>query len=547
MPGLSFGAEEEAYAWRTGRPNPAPPTVVGPIRSIVQQKINAQTAVSNQQRIASGVNVPQASGVGYWAPLAPPPPPPPPMPIPKLGEDPYLRGGGDPFRAFQVPGTSPVGDFMDLFRPEAQKPPVNLFNFGLPEEQVTDQMGIERKREELAAQKSRENRETVNMKLDEIRQVEQKQAKDSTLPAEERQALQALKLQLLELPTMVSQDELNPIRIMLRNLGTRADYRIEMTAWKNSKNRAQGLELPTPFPTTGEEFDDMGGLGGFISQPTSKTAGDFDRTPAIFGKLITRDANGVETIVTAQDWIAARIADTKPLPTDDPQTRALKARAAADLISTLSFADKYNSFAQKRDAGYRVQLDSSGNPVAAYILKPDEDALKNLVGEILTDTATLNVVGPIEDWMEAYALERLAIANNATGPYGTGQSSGGGGGGYSRSYGGGGGYGGYGGGGGQITTYYPTDAEVLEPAVGVARARLGRSLTPEEEADFVSFFRGIESSILAAGGAISRVDPQAQAIVWLDNKLSEEAKGQQAGRFIVALMNAFRTGNLNVG
>lgn len=544
MPGITFGAEEEAYAYRTGRATPAPPSIVGDARTILNQKLQAANLANNQQRIATGTNVPQASGTGYWAPLPVNFPLNAPeqkiLPLQSVNDmrDPYFQNSAnDPFRAFQLsPLANDNQDVMtgfDLFTKD-RKTTTGLFSEMTPEQQ------------EKAAQKSRENREYVDRKNRIVAEVENIQAKDPNLPASEREALHAIKYEMATMRTKDVNNDLNPIIIALRNLGTRSQYRIQQAEWKKNKTAGNSLNLPGALPTTAEEFDDMGGLGGFLTQsPANKTAGDFDRTPAIFGKLITRDENGVETIISAEDWVAARIADTKPLPNDTPEERRRKEKLAADWIATLAFADKYNSFAQKRDAGYRVQLDSNGNPVRAYFLKPDEDALKNLAAEILTDMGTHNIVGPIEDWIQAYAEARQDLAANATGIYGTGQGSGnsGYGGGYYRG-GGGGGYGG--GGGGQITTYYPTEAEVLEPAEGVARARLGRGLTDDEKADFIAFFRGIESSVLAAGGAIGRLDPQAQAIAWLESKLNEEARGQQAGKFIVALMNAFRTGNLNV-
>jgi uncharacterized membrane protein YgcG len=543
---IGFGAEEEAYAYRTGRAAPAPPSIVGDARTILNQKLQAANLANNQQRIATGVNVPQASGVGYWAPIsqnmAPIQLPPPPEQLKPLNQyqDPYFKNSAnDPFRAFQL---SPLAQDnqnvmtgFDLFTKDRATTTY-----------LYDNMTAEEKAK--AEEKSRENRAYVARKERVVKEVENVQAKDPNLPAAEREALNAIKLELSQMKAKDVNNDLNPIIVALRNLGTRAQYRIEFSAWKKNKSAGTSMALPQALPTTAEEFDQVGGLGGFLTQgSTTKTAGDFDRTPAIFGKLITRDENGVETIITAEDWIAARIADTKPLPNDTPEERRRKEKLAADWIATLAFADKYNSFAQKRDAGYRVQLDSNGNPVRAYFLKPDEDALKNLAGEILSDMGTHNIVGPIEDWIQAYAEARNDLAADATGIFGTGQSSSGNSG--SGYYGGGGYRGGGGGGGGGYstpTTYYPTEAEVLEPAEGVARARLGRGLTDEEKADFVSFFRGIEASVLAAGGMLARLDPQAQAIVWLQSKLDEEARGQQSGRYVVALMNAFRSGNLNV-
>lgn len=459
-------------------------------------------------------------------------------------QDPYFQrqnSANDPFKAFQL---SPLANEdeevmtgFDLFTKDRKKTS-ELFTNMTPEQQ------------EKAAQKSRENREYVDRKSRIVSEVENVQAKDPNLPAMEREALNAIKLQLSQMRVKDVNNDLNPVVITLKNLGTRAQYRIEQAAWKKNKTAGPSMAVPSvSLPTTAEEFDQMGGLGGFLTQGSaSKTAGDFDRTPAIFGKLITRDANGVESIISAEDWVAARIADTKPLPGDSPEERRRKEKLAADWIATLSFSDKYNSFAQKRDAGYRVQLDSNDKPIRAYFLKPDEDALKNLTAEILSDMATHNIVGPVEDWIAAYAQQREELGDNATGIFGNGQASNQGSSGYSRGggYYGGGGYGGGGGGGG----FMATDPALLKMNVdSIARARMGRSLTAEESAEFIAYYHSLERAFFdnyRSGADSTRVDPEAQAVAWIESRMNKEAAGQQAGNYIVALMNAFRSGNLNV-
>lgn len=456
-----------------------------------------------------------------------------------LYEDPYYRAqnsASDPFKAFQLsPMANQNEDVLtgfDLLTKDRDKTS-QLFTDMTPEQQ------------EKAAQKSRENREYVDRKSRIVSEVENVQAKDANLPALEREALTALKFQLSQMRMKDVNNDLNPIVVALKNLGTRSQYRIEFANWKKNKTAGTSMSLPQALPTTSEEFDQVGGLGGFLTQgSTSKNTDDFDRTPSIFGKLITRDDNGVETIISAEDWVAARIADTKPLPTDSPQERARKEKLAADWIATLAFSDKYNSFAQKRDAGYRVQLDSDGNPVRAYFLKPDEDALKNLTAEILNDMGTHNIVGPVEDWIQAYAEQRQDLAQDATGIFGTGQSSSSGtGGSYGRSY-GGGGYGGGGGGGGY--RFLQTDPEFLKMTIdGIARARMGRSLTNEEALEFINYYHSIEQAVYGSGDDGTRLDPEARAVAWIESRMTRESAGQQAGQFITALMNMLRTGNFN--
>jgi uncharacterized membrane protein YgcG len=535
----TFGAEEEAYAYRTGRAAPAPPSIVGQARSILTEKLRAANLVNNQQRIATGRNVPQASGVGYRAPISNQMAPVrrPVEPEPRRDTRRTVRdyeNDNSIFRPFGAEQPEVMTGF-DLYTKDREKTTL-LYQNMTPEQQAK------------AEAKSRENRQYLATKEKIVRDVENIQGKDANLPIAEREALNAIKLELAQMRTKDVLNELNPVVVALKNLGTRAQYRIEQAAWKQNKKSGSSMTVPqVGLPTTGEEFDEMGGLGGFLTQSnTSKTADDFDRTPAIFGKLITRDANGVESIISAEDWIAARIADTKPLPNDTPDERRRKERLAADWISTLAFADKYNSFAQKRDAGYRVQLDSNGNPVRAYLLKPDEDALKNLTAEILTDMATHNVVGPIEDWIQAYAESRDEVGDVATGVYGNGQDSGSSGSGRGYGYGGGYGGGGYGGGGdsGGATL---TDPELLKMSIdSIARARMGRSLTQAESLEFINYFHEMEKAFVASrmnGADASRLDPEAQAVAWIESRMTKESAGQQAGQFIQALMAAIRSGN----
>jgi hypothetical protein len=398
--------------------------------------------------------------------------------------------------------------------------------------------------QEANANKSRDTREDLSRKQDVINKVNEVFAKDPTLPAEEREAAAEIGRALKYTSEGGQYAETNPLVVQLRNLGTRAEFRIMLNEWKTGKTgAASGTQILLPagadLQATGEDIDAAGGLGGFLQQSGGKSS-DYDSSPSRFGYVIRKGDDGLDQIIKAEDWVTAKMTDLMPAPGDSQDELNRKAAESADLISTLAFADKYASFAKKRDAGYRIQLDSNGNPIKAYLANDDKVALQNLLNDVLMMQEG-GVIAPVEDFMKAYADERRGIAEVATGVYGdgSGSSSGGGYGGY----GGGGGYGGSGGGGAQQA--YQTDPELLKVTVdGIARARMGRSLTNEEALAFIEHFHSIEAAIYASGGTFTKFDPEAQAVAWIESRMTKESAGQQGGKFIVALMNMLKSGNL---
>lgn len=388
-------------------------------------------------------------------------------------------------------------------------------------------------------------REDLGQKQNLINEIETTQSKDGTLPAEEKEALRVLRKQLLFESGQFN--ELDPLVVSIKNLGTRAEFRKKMLDWKSGKT---GTQTPNVVPwmgvdmsATGEDIEDAGGLGGFLQQSTSSKAGNFDGTPDQFGYLIHTDNDGVDHIIRAEEWMNLKLADLTPAPGDTREELDRKAAGAADLIATLSFADKYNSFAKKRDAGYRIQLDADGNPVKAYIHNDDKVALANLVKDVMS-MQEAGYIAPVEEFMKAYADERRGIAEDATGVYGDGQDSGGG----YRSGGGGFYGGGYSGGdNGGVTL---EDPELLKMSVdSIARARMGRSLTNEEALEFINYYHSAQAAFVANirnGADATRLDPEAQAVAWIESKMVKESSGQQAGQLVAALMQAMRGGGLNI-
>lgn len=390
---------------------------------------------------------------------------------------------------------------------------------------------------ETAVRKSQEN---LGKRSKIVETAAKAQAADPTIPIEEK-ALFAELSEAWKYGT-AGFDEMNPVAIAIKNLGTRASYRKMAADWTKTRkgSKTTGGGLPSWMPdATGEEIDEAGGLGGFMAQNQGAT-GVFDTSPELFDMIITRDADGVESIISAEDWVRAKIADTRVDPNDSPQEAAAKRRLAGNLIQTLAMADVYGSYAQKRDAAYRVVLDANGEAVAGYLEKPDVAALQNLVSQVINSNMSSNETFAVEDWIEAYALERDAIGRETEGPGATSQGGGyRGGGGY-----GGGGYGGGGGGGG--SGYQFTSAETLKSMVdGIARSRLGRVLTSEEIAGFVAHYHSLERAFVdnyRNGADATRVEPESEAAAWIETRLMSEQAGQQAGKYAMLLRQLFATG-----
>lgn len=389
---------------------------------------------------------------------------------------------------------------------------------------------------EAAVRRSQEN---LGRRSKILEDAQKKQAADPTMPAEE-------KAQLAELGDAwkwgtAGFDELNPVAIAIKNLGTRAEYRKMLADWTKSKkgSKTTGGGLPSWMPdATGEEVDEAGGLGGFMAQQQG-TMGTFDTSPDLFDMIISRDDDGVDHIMSAEDWVRAKVADTRVDPNDSPEEAAAKRRLAGNLIQTLAMADVYGSYAQKRDAAYRVVLDENGEAVAGYLEKPDVAALQNLVAQVINSNMSSNETFAIEDWIEAYALERDSIGRETEGPGDTGGRGSG-----RAGYGGygGGGYGGGGGGGG----YQLTSPETLKSMVdGIARSRLGRVLTANEVAAFVAHYHSLERAFVdnyRLGADATRVEPESEAAAWIETTLMNEQAGQQAGKYVMLLRQLFSSG-----
>ncbi len=397
--------------------------------------------------------------------------------------------------------------------------------------------GLRIEKSEAAVRRSQEN---LGKRSKIVEDAAKAQAADPTIPAQEKQDFAELS-EAWKWGT-AGFNEMNPIAIAIKNLGTRASYRKMYADWAKTRkgSKTTGGGLPSWMPdATGAEVDEAGGLGGFMDQNKGAT-GVFDTSPELFDMIITRDKDGVESVISAEDWVRAKIADTRVDPDDSPQEAAQKRRLAGNLIQTLAMADVYSSYAQKRDAAYRVVLDENGEAVAGYLEKPDVAALQNLVSQVINSNMSSNETFAVEDWIEAYAVERDSIGRETEGPGNTSQGSSGYGGGY-----GGGGYGGGGGGGG--SGYQFTSGETLKSMVdGIARSRLGRVLTSDESAAFIAHYHSLERAFVdnyRLGADATRIEPESEAAAWIETTLMKEQAGQQAGKYAMLLRQLFSSGS----
>lgn len=220
---------------------------------------------------------------------------------------------------------------------------------------------------------------------------------------------------------------------------------------------------------------------------------------------------------------------------------------AGPLIWALTALGAYGGGSDKY-AGDRVQQvkGKDGQPqLVGHWTIDDANALHaylpQLVGLQIQQAESGQAPKDIETIIADQALARTQEVKTL----GTGGSDGSGGGGY-RHYGGGGG----GGGGGTGAVRY-TDSEQLKSFVdSIARARMGRVLTTEESAGFVAFYHGLEDQMAAqyyAGKSNTQLDPESQAVGWIESRFRNEAAKQQSATYYEALQGLIQTGSLGGG
>lgn len=165
----------------------------------------------------------------------------------------------------------------------------------------------------------------------------------------------------------------------------------------------------------------------------------------------------------------------------------------------------------------------------------------NKADAVIAGGGSISEIPGFEELLAQRGLERQGMAATLQ-P--AGNSSGGGGGGGRRRGGGGGG----GGGGARFT-----DPEQLKSLIdGIARQRLGRILTTEEAQAFANYYHSQEAATgginyLSGGGRV--LDPESQAIAWIESRYRDEGAKQQQGTYFGALLkmlqgSAFTSGGV---
>lgn len=153
----------------------------------------------------------------------------------------------------------------------------------------------------------------------------------------------------------------------------------------------------------------------------------------------------------------------------------------------------------------------------------------NKADEVIARGGSIAEIPGFEELLEQRGLERQDMAGTLQ-P--AGDSGGGGGGGRRR------GGGGFGGGGGGAARF--TDPEQLKSLIdGIARQRLGRILTVEEAQEFANYYHSQEAAsgginFTSGGGRV--LDPESQAIAWIESRYRDEGARQQQGQYVSTLL-----------
>lgn len=375
-------------------------------------------------------------------------------------------------------------------------------------------------------------RERMDSKLNIFKSAIDEQKKDPTTPIEERQALEQLGRDFKS--WMGGDIVVDPVVRQINNLGVLAKFRRLQSEWREKLNKQQQQYVE------GQELEEGGNTGGFLlpggsQMPATGGLGDIQTQFRSFGQatgtgalpsfVLSRDDNGFMRVLDVATFIHGKIADARKDP-----------KQAAALITAMAYAQVYGG-GKEQYAAQRLVFDKNGQPIAGQISQEDRAALVNLT-RLVVEAQTVGSATPIEDEIAEMASLGASIQNSP----GNGGSGGGGGGGR-RGGGGGGGYGG--GGGGAVIT---TDPALLRSLIdGVARARMGRALTNEESAQFIAMYHNLETTFRTAamnGQATTNLDPESQAVAWIESRMTQEAAGQQSGKFIFALQQLLSGGGL---
>jgi hypothetical protein len=261
------------------------------------------------------------------------------------------------------------------------------------------------------------------------------------------------------------------------------------------------------------------------------------------GFTLFRNIDGTLEILTLDEAFDALKAETF-----DPHQAGMIAMAMLNGNflggATANFSDQY------------IGMDPEGRPIAAWQHADWDNALRTMVANIASQQSALADPGANVDDL------RTAIENTAkigqqvvTGAGPLPEDDGGGGGGFGGFGGGGGGFFGGGGGGFEETpgSVFLTDPTALGEMVdSIARARLGRVLTPAEKAAFIEHFHRLQTEYSNAynardGGTLIQPDMEGQAVAWIESYFMEEQVDETEGELISALAAFIRGPGLGGG
>lgn len=308
----------------------------------------------------------------------------------------------------------------------------------------------------------------------------------------------------------------NPTLKLLNDLSVWSTYRLKVSDWRAGKQKSGGLSA---LPST-----DSGGDGTFTGIVENGSFSSVTSPSSLPPYLVVRDEHGMLTIVNADQWIQARYTEMHKNP-----------GYAAQMVTALALTGYYGSDSTANAQASRVAVDRNGNPVKAIANPEDASALKKLANDAAMWQGNGEEVA-IDDMLGEVVKLGVEVSrqNGANGEHG-----GGGGGGFGR---GGGGFG-----GGSRASVRLTDSTQLSSiADSISRQRMGRSLTPEEQAAFVAHFHELEvqsNAAFSSGQAYTPPDPEGQAVAWVTGHFQQEASANQYGQLASQLIAMMGTTN----
>lgn len=288
-------------------------------------------------------------------------------------------------------------------------------------------------------------------------------------------------------------------------------------------------------PDTGADGD----FGASTDKPSTSTAMGVSKFTAFQYLLVGDGAN--KTVEKGPQLYSKLIAEALADPTK-----------AGELMASMVAVGAYGGGSEKyvQDRLYLAKDKNGQAIVKGRFTVDDANALADVLPLIANDQANIadgviarggdvSEIPGFEELLAKRGIERQDMA-------GTLQPAGDSGGGGGRR-GGGGGFGGGGGGGAARFT----DPEQLKSLIdGIARQRLGRILTVEESQAFADYYHSQEAAsggvnYTSGGGRV--LDPESQAIAWIESRYRDEGARQQQGNYVSTLLKMLQGSEFAMG